>query len=609
VPVFAGGLELFSVGGEDAGQDATVSRARNVQANLNALQQGGAFAQSVIFNLFDGAGYTATQTEVRNRSEHGFTWVGKLNGVEFGDVVLVIRDGQITGSINAGGQAYRVSQALQGQHRIEQMNAAAFPEEGHVDAPTDMIFPPITESPALDLRGQARADAPLIDVLVAYSDDAAEQARLAGKNIETEIDLAAEEANTAYANSGIALRIRIVHKQMASYLETGILDMDLEKLRSRQGTRDSNGELDEVLDLRETYKADLVSLWLSDRAIGACGYGYTLNPVTAHFHSYAFNVVRRGCAGAPIYSFIHELGHNMGAEHDRGAKEGAYSHSRGYVHNTGIAATSWRTIMAYEDSCKASGISCGRILYFSNPDVLYNGVATGSASANNALTLNQTAAVVERFMGVVLAEESIQYFTVYSDGVADLILSGTSGLEATPWITLPEPGLLINRVLPSGGSIRVPVKVSYRAAPVGASAGQLQIHSNDPDENPALLAITIKQEISADDPKPVFKLMTNKLYLPVEVTSMGVLGVNFHVLPGTLTFQVDDYTRLPNPPLGELAQFIPENGQVQVPLVEVVDRAGNLSLWQATMQLLPNTPGAIQFAVTGGSPLDLTPNQ
>jgi hypothetical protein len=55
--------------------------------------------------------------------------------------------------------------------------------------------------------------------------------------------------------------------------------------------------------------------------------------------------------------------------------------------------------MAYDDQCIAlTFFTCPRLPYFSNPNVTYGGVATGTASyKNNALTLNNTAKAIAAY--------------------------------------------------------------------------------------------------------------------------------------------------------------------------------------------------------------------
>ena len=67
------------------------------------------------------------------------------------------------------------------------------------------------------------------------------------------------------------------------------------------------------------------------------------------------------------YSFAHELGHNMGLQHDWyvNASPGAYRYSHGHVDLDG----GFRTIMSYSTLCADQGRTCTRIAYFSNPNV------------------------------------------------------------------------------------------------------------------------------------------------------------------------------------------------------------------------------------------------
>jgi hypothetical protein len=58
----------------------------------------------------------------------------------------------------------------------------------------------------------------------------------------------------------------------------------------------------------------------------------------------------------------------------------------------------WRDIMAYNDQCTASGFSCTRLRYFSNPSNTYLTDPMGNATTANAvLTLNNTRMTVANF--------------------------------------------------------------------------------------------------------------------------------------------------------------------------------------------------------------------
>jgi hypothetical protein len=161
----------------------------------------------------------------------------------------------------------------------------------------------------------------------------------------------------------------------------------------------TDGYMDNVHTLRNTYKADLVSLFVANGG-AYCGMAYIMTTVATTFASNAFSVVDKDCATG-YYSFGHEMGHNMGARHDRyvdGTDNSPYKYNHGYYYSPG----KWRTVMAYNDGCSAAGVSCTRIAYWSNPNKFYNGVAMGVSStsasaADNRTTLNNTAYTVANF--------------------------------------------------------------------------------------------------------------------------------------------------------------------------------------------------------------------
>merc|ERR1712002_265536 len=92
------------------------------------------------------------------------------------------------------------------------------------------------------------------------------------------------------------------------------------------------------------------------------------------------SVTQKSCA-LGYFSFGHEIGHNFGCMHD--AKQGP---NRYYSYGLGkhISGPGVRTIMAYN----APGFRT-RVNWWSNPDVKYQGVATGTSGENNARVLRE----------------------------------------------------------------------------------------------------------------------------------------------------------------------------------------------------------------------------
>lgn len=93
------------------------------------------------------------------------------------------------------------------------------------------------------------------------------------------------------------------------------------------------------------------------------------------------------CATCPSITttFMHELGHNMGLEHDRYTLRSPSSvlpYNYGYVNQQAFAAGApesarWMTIMAYGTQCGRAGYTCDWIRRFSNPNQTWLGDPLG----------------------------------------------------------------------------------------------------------------------------------------------------------------------------------------------------------------------------------------
>jgi hypothetical protein len=365
-------------------QDLTNVRSRYVQVNFKQLAgkdlpEG---AESIFLNLFDNVLFTAIKDRLEVRSANRFTWFGSIEGMEHGRAILVVENSSMTGNVTLPGGFYQVRPVGNGVHAIYEINQEAFPEEA---PPFRIEFP---DTSRLDIPLSEADDGSIIDVMVVYSDDIPS----ASFNIAAEIQLSIDETNASYADSLINQRLRLVHSAQVPYTETGNMGSDLDCITSK-----TDGCLDEIHTWRDDYGADVVSFWVESG--NYCGIAWLMYTVSNAFESNAFSVVKRSCATG-YYSFGHELGHNMGAHHDRYAAPapGAYDYSHGYVYLPGR----WRTIMAYNTECADTGVYCTRIQHWSNPNVIYGGVTTGVPvgqpdSADNAMTLNNTALTVANF--------------------------------------------------------------------------------------------------------------------------------------------------------------------------------------------------------------------
>jgi peptidyl-Asp metalloendopeptidase len=379
--------------------DRGVIRSRTIEINLNAIDAATDMppdipaekrldrGRFVRMELFDGQAYAAVLDRFEQLSMTSYNWIGHIPEVVGSEVTFAVVDGIMFGNIRFIDALYQVRYSEEGVQILKEVDLRSFAPEKE---PIPVQLPP--ESATQPKDSASADDGSMIDVLVVY--DAAAASAVGGTSAMTAlINTAIAESNTGYGNGGVTQRIRLVHAEQVTYNETGFdWETTLDRLR---GT--SDGYMDNVHTLRDTYGADEVVLLVNDHAF--CGLAYMMTSLSNSFKTQSFAVVDQSCATG-YYSFAHEMGHNMGAHHDRyvAAEDGLYSYSHGYI----APSHAWRTIMAYGDGCS----SCTRINYWSNPDNTYGGVATGvnylaGNSADNRRTLNNSAFTVANFRASV----------------------------------------------------------------------------------------------------------------------------------------------------------------------------------------------------------------
>ncbi|MCA9981424.1 MAG: hypothetical protein KDD89_11335, partial [Anaerolineales bacterium] len=360
-----------------ADQPGLLVRRQYTAVDTAALQNGTAERLTVTF--FEGEEFTLIHRRT-DRHDKGFVWVGYLEGLpEQSDVSFSVYDGVLVGSFNALSRSYKirpVNEQTPSQAAIEHLNYGAFPP-----AAEPILPPDLPESlPQPDPNSPNSDDGSVIDIMVVYTPKARNSMGGTAAS-QALITLATSETNTGYDNIQIAPNVNLVYMGEINYTEVGF-STDLDRLR---GT--SDGYMDSVHTLRDTYHADLVVLLIDEPTY--CGLAYLMTNNNVGFASNAFAAVHYTCATG-YYSFGHEMGHNMGNQHDRlnGGNGGVYSYSYGYQNLLG----GFRTVMAY--NCPVVG--CTRLNYYSNPNVLVGGRPTGAGqneadSAYNALSMNNVA--------------------------------------------------------------------------------------------------------------------------------------------------------------------------------------------------------------------------
>ena len=387
-------------------------------------EAGGGAPGLLDLNLFDDARFRVTNLEARPTSG-GYALTGNLEGEPFSVVSLVVNGDMILGSVEAPSLLYGIQRAGDGHVTIRQAGEIDLPLcGGAVDPAEERGEAPALPPPAAAVA--AARDLPFvatpqtatttIDVLAAYTSTA--RANLGGRlggvsAMEALIDLHFVNVNRYYADSGAKVRFEVVGMVEADYHEPlfPLFALDLVPLRLPR-----DGLMDEIHEIRDATGADLVHMF--EFHAPYCGVAYLMTTVDASFADHAFGMTNIACSSLTV---AHELGHNMGLQHDRwtesldeGLTNRPFAGSYGYVNgriltDAGVESSSvWATIMAYSTLCHHMGHgNCPRLATFSNPTLNHKGDPVGVPSTADAAsitgpadavsTLNATRATVASF--------------------------------------------------------------------------------------------------------------------------------------------------------------------------------------------------------------------
>ena len=258
---------------------------------------------------------------------------------------------------------------------------------------TDLQRRPLVQS--LEAR-HLLANAVVIDLLAVFTPGAV-TAVGSEAILRSRLQDSVDAANRAMSNSKIAVSIRLVHADPIAY--TGSNDLYTDRTRLEAGT---NG-LAAAQTLRNTYAADLVTL-IVEAPPGSGGNASLMTSLTdpANASTHAFSAIASDSLQPYNYTIAHELGHNLGAGHERGNPDGTvgiFSYSYGYRFTA--AGQTRHDIMSYDPGTE--------VPFYANPAVSFRGSPTGApiGSANEAdlaSTFAQTAPVVANYRATVVAD-------------------------------------------------------------------------------------------------------------------------------------------------------------------------------------------------------------
>ncbi len=345
----------------------------------------------------------------------------------------------MTMQIAAQKRLYRLQFAGNDTYHVWRMDQGTLPREGDAGHPDflppdpeptpddDDYLPP--EGYGVRNAGGCNNANPVFDVWLLYTVTARDS--LGGTSAaRAECALAVEHANTAYINSGLPTRMRLIAATETSYVEAGSQETDLDRL-----TGTSDGFIDNIHATRDTYNADLVHM-VTDNGTGFGWCGGTNPSLSAGFS------VSRWTRVAATFTLAHEIGHNIGCGHDHANAGSCSSTTYAYGHRfAGTDGNNYCTVLAYPDGIYE------RVLHFSDPDIDFMGTPTGVAfgvnAADNARVIASTDNIVEdlqltrydiyvdfAYPGPILAGTASFPYNTFAEGVLFIDVPNTGAGEA-----------------------------------------------------------------------------------------------------------------------------------------------------------------------------------
>lgn len=393
----------------------------------------------------------AIGTDFETRSQTNFTWRGKFPQ-DGGDITLTWVDGYCAGVIQSPTSLYTiVPTEVPNISILKKLDPQAAPTCGGTQT---VEVPPLISETARP-TGVSTPSVSTLDIMIVYTT----QARVAAggtAQMLAQAQNAVDTANTAYINSQVNARLRLVQTMEVNYAETPDFFQMLEWVRTDPT----------VAARRNACQADLVSMLVNNTSLGGRGYLMQSGNIGPAFEAYAFSVVCWYYASS-YYVLAHEVGHNLGCHHDvaNATEQGAYPFSYGQYYS-GI----YRTVMAYDNGCQ-----CPMYAGFSNPNRTFQNLPTGIANqTDNAQTINQTAPIAATFRGPGVV---IPLLTLAAPNGGETLTAGTAAQIV--WTTTTDyPETAVRLELMRNGTLQQVISASTSTGSNGIGTFSWTIPTN-----------------------------------------------------------------------------------------------------------------------------------
>lgn len=372
-------------------------------------------------NLFDNRSFDVELDRFVRRSATSYTAFGHIaGGHETGAVLLTVEGSALVVEVRTdGGELFEVQGLGDDVYEVRELDPSYMPICGSV------THSQWTPSAAIEEKALAKQDdGQVIDVLFVFTPTVVSLHGDADQ-VRARIQAAVDGGNDALQNSAINTRFRAVGMEEINYTETEVGEIELNRI-----TNPFDAFADFVHVLRNDFGADLVCAIINWTGNNFAGHAWILPSLNTANQNLGFGVVRSDSISQFIVN--HEIGHNLGCDHDRNNASG----NRLFPYSFGHRFNSSRTLMAY-----APGIWTTR---FSNPNINVGGTPTGipdgqANSADNARTVNQSRTTVALFRLATIPSVSIatDRATAESDsGIAPMNFVATLSFAVNRTVTV-----------------------------------------------------------------------------------------------------------------------------------------------------------------------------
>ncbi|WP_416975387.1 InlB B-repeat-containing protein [Streptomyces sp. 4F14] len=402
--------------------------------------------REVRFPLFDDVLVKAVETGRETVDGH-LVWRGEVPGTTDQTVLVTLTGGcdgkpgnaYLGAQFALGGALFDITATGPGTVLVSESTPL-------VDEHERQVTPPRVANPAPGPGVRSRkapkagckggAGVSTVDTLVAYTPKAKAEAG-GDAQIRAQAVKGVSLANEAFAASGIKVRLRLVY---TTPVDVPAAYDTVSGTSLAAFAKKNDGVADTLPALRDKYGADQVSVIAGGTAAG--GIGYIPSPPGPSWAEWTYTVVAQSAIAG--YSFGHEIGHNLGSNHDWTTDPGQPDNgASGYFPAKG----EFSTLMAYESSCRtATKGACGRVNRFSNSGQKYRGLPLGKpltqtdsadssavlGTSGKAVAAYRTAVTDDSLCGVTASVSPASSGTVTPETPGPYASNATVYFTATP---------------------------------------------------------------------------------------------------------------------------------------------------------------------------------